>query len=78
MEDEIEYPVQINGKLKAKITVSSDADDKAIEQMALADEKVVAQIDGMTVRKIIVGEGADGQYCCQGLARNTSNAACQR
>ena len=57
VEDEIEYPVQINGKLKSKITVSADADDKAIEQMALADEKVVAGIEGMTVRKVIVVKG---------------------
>ena len=57
VEDEVEYPVQINGKLKAKITVPADADNKAIEQVALADDRVVAQVNGMTVRKVIVVKG---------------------
>lgn len=57
VEDEVEYPVQVNGKLKARITVPADADDKAVEAVALADEKVQAQIDGQTVRKVIVVKG---------------------
>ena len=39
-EDELEIPVQINGKLVTVVRVAADADAKAIEAAALADEKV--------------------------------------
>jgi hypothetical protein len=39
-EDELEIPVQINGKLVTVVRVAADADPKAIEAAALADEKV--------------------------------------
>ncbi len=54
VEDEVQYPVQVNGKLKGKITVPADADEKAIELAALAHEKVKSQIDGKAIRKVIV------------------------
>tara|TARA_R110000868_G_scaffold410505_4_gene698819 strand:- start:52057 stop:54567 length:2511 start_codon:yes stop_codon:yes gene_type:complete len=50
----IEMVVQINGKVRAKINVASDADKASIEQLALADEKVKGYTDGNTVRKVIV------------------------
>ena len=40
--DEIEVPVQVNGKLKARLTVPAEIDDKALEAAALADETVKA------------------------------------
>jgi leucyl-tRNA synthetase len=52
-DDEIEIPVQINGKVKAKLTVPADADAAALEKIALADAKVQEQIAGKTVRKVI-------------------------
>jgi len=55
--DTVEYPVQVNGKLKGKIVVPSDADDGAIEAAAVADEKVKAAIGSATVRKVIVVKG---------------------
>jgi leucyl-tRNA synthetase len=56
-EDEIEIPVQINGKLATLIRVSADADSKAIEAAALADEKVQTRTRGKTVAKVIVVPG---------------------
>jgi leucyl-tRNA synthetase len=56
-EDEIEIPVQINGKLVAVVRVASGADAKTIEAAALADEKVKARIAGKTVVKVIVVPG---------------------
>jgi leucyl-tRNA synthetase len=56
-EDEIEVPVQINGKLIAVVRVASDADPKQFEAAALADEKVKARIAGKTVAKVIVAPG---------------------
>jgi len=53
-EDELEIPVQINGKLVTVIKASVDAESKAIESAALADEKIQGRIAGKTVAKIIV------------------------
>ncbi len=55
--DEIELVVQVNGKLRSKINVSADADNDAIEESAMADEKIVANLAGKTVRKVIVVPG---------------------
>jgi leucyl-tRNA synthetase len=56
-EDEIEIPVQINGKLIAVVRVAADADAKTIETAALADEKVRARTAGKNVVKVIVVPG---------------------
>ncbi len=56
-DDQIEMPVQISGKVRGKITVPADADAKAIEALALNDEKVAQMIEGKTIRKIIVVPG---------------------
>ena len=53
-EDELEVPVQINGKLVTVVRVAVDADSKTLEAAALADEKVQARIAGKTVVKVIV------------------------
>ena len=56
-EDELEIPVQINGKLVTVVRVAADADAKTIEAAALGDEKVQARIAGKTVAKVIVVPG---------------------
>ena len=56
-EDEIEIPVQINGKLVAVVRVAADTDSKSIEAAALANEKVRDRIAGKTVVKVIVVPG---------------------
>ncbi len=56
-EDELEIPVQINGKLVTVVLVDADAGPKTIEEAALADEKVQSRIAGKTVAKIIVVPG---------------------
>ena len=56
-EDELEIPVQINGKLVTVLRVPADADAKAIEAAALADEKVQLRAAGKTVAKVIVVPG---------------------
>jgi leucyl-tRNA synthetase len=53
-EDEIEIPVQVNGKLRGLVVVSAAATNEQIEQAALADEKVKAAIAGKQVVKVIV------------------------
>jgi leucyl-tRNA synthetase len=54
-EDELEIPVQINGKLRGRITVSADASEEEVITFALADEKVRTFIAGkQVVKKIFV------------------------
>ncbi len=55
VEEEIELPVQINGKLRGKITVAADAAKE--ELVAAARESVAAQLEGKTVVKEIVVPG---------------------
>jgi len=56
-EDELEIPVQINGKLVTVVRVAAEADAKAIEAAARADEKVQSRTAGKTVAKVIVVPG---------------------
>jgi len=56
-EDELEIPVQINGKLVTVVRVAADAGPKAIEAAALADEKVRSRTAGKNVAKVIVVPG---------------------
>ena len=56
-EDEIEIPVQINGKLAAVVRVAAGADAKTIEAAALADERVQGRLAGKTLAKVIVVPG---------------------
>ena len=55
--DSIELVVQVNGKLRSKINVPADADNDAIENIALKDEKIQLNIQDKTVRKVIVVPG---------------------
>jgi leucyl-tRNA synthetase len=56
-EDEIEIPVQVNGKLRALVRVSAEADKSALETAALGDEKVQEWLGGKTPVKIIIVPG---------------------
>ena len=57
VEDEIEIPIQIKGKVKSRITIAADADDAALEAAALADPRIVELLDGAEIRKVIVIPG---------------------
>jgi len=52
-ETEVEIPVQVNGKIRSRLTVAAGLDKAGLEQAALADEKVQALIAGKTVVKVI-------------------------
>ena len=56
-EEEVEIALQINGKVRGRVTVPADADKAAMEEVALADEKVQELLTGKTVRKVIVVPG---------------------
>ena len=57
VKDEVEIAIQVNGKIKNKIMVSSDLDEEGIKAAALADEKIIASTEGKKVVKVIVIKG---------------------
>ena len=57
VDDLVEVPVQVLGKVRSRIMVAPDADQKTMESAALADERIVECIAGKTVRKVIVVPG---------------------
>ncbi|MGY1813101.1 leucine--tRNA ligase [Blastococcus sp. SYSU D00820] len=57
VEDTVEVAVQVNGKVRAQVTVPADADAAALEAAARAEEKVAAQLEGKTVRRVVAVPG---------------------
>ena len=57
----IEYPVQVNGKLRATFTIAAGAEDAAVKDAALTNEKVKAAIDGKRIMKVILIPKKAGQ-----------------
>ena len=57
VQDKVELMVQVNGKLRSKVSVSADADNKTIETLALTDENVIRFTEGKEIRKVIVVPG---------------------
>ncbi|MCK6098219.1 leucine--tRNA ligase [Corynebacterium kefirresidentii] len=57
VDDEIEVPVQINGKVKARINVAADADQEAVFEVVLADAKIAELTSGKNVVKKIYVPG---------------------
>ncbi len=51
MAETIEYPVQINGKVRARVSVTADADESTIREAALADPKVAAYVGEQEPKK---------------------------
>ena len=54
VEDEVEIIVQVNGKLRDKITVRKDLEREALEELALAVPKVKESVTGRSVQKIVI------------------------
>ncbi|WP_142829451.1 leucine--tRNA ligase [Planococcus soli] len=57
VDDVVEVVVQVNGKVKTKLTVAKDSTKEQLETAALADEHVQKAADGKQVRKVIVIPG---------------------
>ncbi len=53
----MEIVVQVNGKLRARITVPADADEESVREAALADPNVRKFVGAAPVRKVIVVPG---------------------
>ena len=57
VDDLVEVPVQILGKVRSRISVKHDADNASMEAAALADERISQLLVGKTVRKVVVVPG---------------------
>jgi leucyl-tRNA synthetase len=55
--EEIVVPVQVNGKLRSRLTVPADASEERLRETALADPAVQAHTAGRTVRKVVIAGG---------------------
>ncbi len=55
--EEVVVPVQVNGKVRARLTVPAGLSDEALQAAALADPAVKAHADGRTIRKVVVAKG---------------------
>ena len=55
--DEIVVPVQVNGKVRSRLTVPAETTEAELEARALADLAVQAHTQGKTIRKVVVVKG---------------------
>jgi leucyl-tRNA synthetase len=55
--DQIVVPVQVNGKVRGRITVDADASEEDLRALALADAAVQAHVAGKTIKKVVVAGG---------------------
>ena len=55
--EEVVIPVQINGRLRARLTVPADVSEEQLRQIALSDPAVVKHLEGKTVRKVVIANG---------------------
>jgi leucyl-tRNA synthetase len=56
-DEEIEVPVQINGRVRGRIVVPADSDRGDLEQAAWSDQRIAALLRGKALRKIVVVPG---------------------
>jgi leucyl-tRNA synthetase len=57
VDDTIEYPVSINGKMRAKVSLAADADEAAAKETALSNETVLKWLEGKEIKKFIFVQG---------------------
>jgi leucyl-tRNA synthetase len=55
--EEIELPVQVNGKVRGRLSVPPDIADAELEQLALAHTAVQPYLQGKTVKKVVIAKG---------------------
>jgi leucyl-tRNA synthetase len=55
--EEVVVPVQVNGKVRARLTVPSGTSDDALQKLALTDAQVAKYLEGRTVKKVVVVNG---------------------
>ena len=56
-DDEVSIGVQVNGKIRDRITVAADADDETVRALAMATEGVIKSLEGREPKKVIIVKG---------------------
>ena len=77
VDDTVEVAVQVNGKVRAQVSVPADADAAALEAAARADERIAGYLDGATVRRVIAVPGRLVNFVL-GVAGVAQRAFCAR
>jgi leucyl-tRNA synthetase len=54
VSDTIEIPIQVNGKVRSKLSVLPTVTDDELRALALADEKVIALLNGAEPTKVVI------------------------
>jgi leucyl-tRNA synthetase len=67
---EMVVPVQVNGKVRSRLTVSADASEQELREMALADPAVRAHTAGKSVGPVIVAKGRLVSIVARAVARD--------
>ncbi|MGL4305461.1 MAG: leucine--tRNA ligase [Mycobacteriaceae bacterium] len=57
VDDTVDYPIQVNGKVRSRISVAADATREEVQAAALAEEKIAALLAGNAPKKVIVVPG---------------------
>jgi leucyl-tRNA synthetase len=57
VESEIEYPVQVGGKVRGRFSMPADASEDAVREAALSNADVMRFLEGKQIRKVIVVPG---------------------
>ncbi len=55
--EQVEYPIQVKGKVRSRVTVAADAPVQEVERAALADNRIMEILDGAAPRKVVVVPG---------------------
>ena len=55
--EQVEYPIQVKGKVRSRVTVPADAPVEEVERAALADARILELLDGAAPRKVVVVPG---------------------
>jgi leucyl-tRNA synthetase len=55
--EEIVVPVQVNGKVRSRLTVPAETSEQELGRMALSDPAVLVHTSGKTVKKVVVAKG---------------------
>lgn len=53
VQNEVEIPIQINGRVRSNLTISADASEDEVLELAKADETIQKYLDGVEIRKVI-------------------------
>ncbi len=57
VDDTVKIAVQVNGKVRSEIMVSSDADEEAVKNLAIQDKNIIPWIEGKPIRRVIYVKG---------------------